>query len=149
MNTCRFMNAVYIYRHVPLFLCLAAVLQLAVAALNLFLIRIFKWREDLARMPLLLREVVQVHAWFISITLAIFGVLTWRFAPEMASRANPVCRWLAASIGLFWAVRTVLQVAYYSSSHWRGKPGRTLIHGVLLMMYGGFALLYLWAAFTS
>ena len=124
----------------------AALLQVGIAALNLFLVRLLHWREDLLRMPLLLREVFRIHAWFISITLAIFAVLTWRFAPQMAGGADPVCRWLAAAIGLFWTIRTTLQITYYSSSHWRGRPGRTLVHISLLVVYGGFALLYLWNA---
>jgi len=127
----------------------AATLQLAVAVMNLFLVPLLKWKEVVARMPLLLREVFQVHAWFISVTLALFAVMTWRFAGEMAGGANPVCRWLAAGIGGFWAIRTVLQVAYYSSSHWRGQTGRTVAHVVLLIVYGGFAGTYLWAAFGS
>jgi len=126
---------------------LAATLQLGVAVLNLFLVRLLHWREDIARMPLLVREVFQVHIWFISITLAIFGMLTWRFAGEMAGRANPVCQWLAGGIGLFWAIRTCLQVGFYSSSHWHGQPLRTLAHVALLLGYGGFAALYLRAAF--
>ncbi len=125
----------------------AATLQLAVAVLNLSLPRLLHWKDDLARMPLLLREVFQVHVWFISITLTIFGVLTLRFASEMAGRANPVCQWLAAGIGLFWAIRTVLQLGFYSSSHWRGQPARTLAHLALLALYGGFAALYLRLAF--
>jgi len=102
-------------------------------------------KEDLNRLPLLVREVFQVHVWFISVTLIIFAVMTFRFAGEM--NANPVCRWLAAGIGLFWALRMVLQFAYYSSSHWRGQPGRTAIHVALLVIYGGFAVIYLAAAF--
>ena len=133
--------------HMALLLQAVAILQLAVAVLNLFLIRVLNWRGELARVPLLLRQVVQVHIWFISITLAIFGVMTWRFVDEMAGGTNPVCQWLAAGIGSFWAVRTVLQVFYYSSSHWRGQLGRTLIHIALLFLYGGFAAVYLWAAF--
>ena len=121
--------------------------QLAIAILNLFLIRILEWREDLARMPLLLREVFHVHCWFISVTLTLFAVMTWRFAGEMTTSA--ACRWLAAGIGLFWALRTVLQVAYYSSSHWRGQKGRTAIHIALLIIYGGFALVYLTAGFVG
>ena len=127
----------------------AAVLQFSVAVLNLFLVRLLKWRDELARMPLLLREVFQIHVWFISITLTIFAVVTWRFASLMASGGDPVCQWLAAGIGLFWAIRTVLQVAHYSSSHWRGQTGRTVIHCVLLFGYGGFALVYLWSAFGT
>jgi hypothetical protein len=125
----------------------AAASQLGVAVLNLFLIRMMKWREELARSPLLLREVFQVHVWFISITLAIFGVMSWRFAGEMTNGQNEVARWLAAAIGLFWAIRTVLQVVYYSSSHWRGQVGRAIAHVTLLVMYGGMAVVYLWVAF--
>lgn len=124
----------------------AAASQVAIAVLNLFLVPILKWREDLARMPLLLREVFQVHAWFISITLAIFAAITWRFASEMAGGANPVCQWLAVGIGVFWAIRAMLQIGYYSSTHWRGQLGRTVAHIGLLMLYGGFAAVYLWAA---
>jgi hypothetical protein len=135
----------------PLFLFLqaAAVLQLGVALLNLFLVPLLKWKEDLARAPLLLREVFQVHAWFISVTLAIFGLLTWRFAGELATHANAIGAWLAAAVGIFWAIRTVLQITYYSSSHWRGQFGRTVIHNVLLFVYGGMAAIYLWAAFGT
>ena len=135
----------------PLFIFLqaAAALQLGVALLNLLLVPLLKWKQDLARTPLLLREVFQVHAWFISVTLTIFGLLTWRFVGELAAHANQIGIWLAAGIGIFWAIRTVLQVTYYSSSHWRGQPGRTAIHIVLLFVYGGMAAIYLWAAFGT
>jgi hypothetical protein len=110
---------------------------------------LLKWKDDLARAPQLLREVFHVHAWFISVTLAIFGLITWRFAGELAARANAIGAWLAAGVGIFWAIRTILQVAYYSSSHWRGQLGRTIIHILLLVMYGGMAAIYLWAAFGT
>ncbi|MBM3833016.1 MAG: hypothetical protein FJ403_07045 [Verrucomicrobia bacterium] len=129
----------------PAWLKVAASGQLLAAALNLSLIRILGWREDASRMPLLMREVFHVHCWFISVTLALFGVVTWRFAAEM--NVNPACRWLAAGIGIFWALRTVLQITYYSSSHWRGHAGRTVIHIALLLIYGGFTAAYLIAAF--
>src|SRR5882762_10572027 len=98
----------------PLFIFLqaAAVLQLGVALLNLFLVPLLKWKEDLAQAPLLLREVFHVHAWFISVTLTIFGLITWRFAAEIASHPNAIGRWLAASVGIFWAIRTILQITY-------------------------------------
>jgi hypothetical protein len=134
---------------VSILLQTAAALQLAVALLNIFLVPLLKWKEDLARAPLLLREVFQVHAWFISVTLAIFGLITWRFAGELAAHANAIAVWLAAGIGIFWGIRTVLQVTYYSTSHWRGQFGRTMIHIFLLFGYGGMAAIYLWAAFGT
>jgi hypothetical protein len=129
------------------FFLAAAVLQLGIAVLNLFLVPVLKWQDDLARAPLLLREVFQVHAWFISVTLAIFGAMTLRFADAMALGGNAVAHWLAGCIGMFWALRAVLQATYYSSSHWRGQPKRTLIHIALLVLYGGFAVVYCLAAF--
>lgn len=123
-----------------------AAVQLAVAVVNLFLVRLLGWRDELERMPLLVREVFVVHAWFISVTLAMFGALTWRFAPEFARAPHEIFRWLAMGIGLFWALRTVLQVTYYSSSHWKGRLDRTVIHVVLLAVYGGLAGTYITAA---
>ena len=131
------------------FLRIAAAAQLAIALLNLLLVRLLEWKADLDRMPLLLREVFHVHCWFISITLGIFGVTTLRFADAMAASSDEVCRWLAAGIGIFWAIRTVLQVTYYSGSHWHGRPVRTAMHVALLATYGGLALVYSLSAFRN
>src|SRR5437016_12041638 len=93
-----------------------AVAQFAVAILNLFLIRIMRWKSDLERAPLLIREVFRIHVVFISITLSIFAVLTWRFAHEIANAATPLAIWLAGAIGLFWLVRSAMQWLHYSAS---------------------------------
>src|SRR5213596_1094538 len=124
--------------HISLDLLLraAALAQLAVAFLNLFLIRIMKWNPDLDRAPLLIREVFQIHVVFISITLSIFALLTWRFVQEIARAANPLAIWLATAIGTFWIVRSIMQWLHYSSSHWRGNLARTLIHWTLFLGYG-------------
>ena len=137
------MNAAF--EILPALLIVAAAAQLSVAILNLFLVRLLHWRDDLNRAPLLLREVFWVHSWFISVTLVIFGAITLRFAGEMA--IEPIGRWLAAGIGGFWALRTILQITYYSSSHWKGNTPRTVIHVILLILYGGMAGTYLLAAF--
>ena len=123
---------------------IAAALQLFVAALNLFLPRILGWRDALATIPDLLREVYHVHAFFVSLTLAIFATLTLGYGDAMLA-GEPGMRALARAIGIFWAVRVATQVFYYSSSHWRGKAGRTAIHVALLLMYGGLSAVYLLA----
>jgi hypothetical protein len=127
----------------------AAAAQLAVACLNLRLVPLLGWRATLDALPLLFREVFQVHAWFISITLAIFGVLTLRFAGVMATGGDAVATWLVTGIGVFWAIRAVLQMTYYSSSHWRGRRGRTAVNVVLLVMYGGMTAVYLAAGWMG
>lgn len=135
--------------HLDTLLRLIAVMQIALAILSLYLPRILDWKTDIGRMPLLMREVFEIHSWFISITLVIWAVLTWRFAPEMAFTTNELARWLCAAIGFFWGIRCVLQWTHYSASHWRGKPGRTVIHWLLTLGYGGWAAVYLFTAFRK
>jgi hypothetical protein len=119
-----------------------AVIQIAVAVLNLFLVRILGWTSDLERMSLLPRQVFHVHVVFISMTLLIFGVLTVRFHDIMAGGLDPVASWLAGGIALFWGIRTVMQVTYYSASHWRGKTALTIAHVSLLLAYGFLTVCY-------
>ena len=125
----------------------AALTQLAVAILNLFLVRIMKWKPDLDRAPLLVREVFRIHIVFISITLSIFAVLTWHFAHEIASAASPLAIWFAVAIGLFWLARSAMQWLHYSASLWRGDALRTVIHWALFLGYGAMATVYLTSAF--
>lgn len=141
------MNLILAY--LPQFLTAAAIGQIAVAFVNLRLDRLLNWAPELDKLSLLLREVFYVHKWFISITLLIFGIITWRFAGELGSGASELARWLAAGIGLFWLIRTGIQWFYYDWSHWRGKAGRTAIHGILTVCYGGCGVVYLAAAFQG
>ena len=134
--------------NLELFLRLAALAQLGVVVLNLFLVRIMGWRRDLDAMPLLIREVFQIHIYFISITLAIFAAITWRFAHDIANASQPICVWLAIGIGFFWAIRSLMQWTHYSTVHWRGDRLRTLIHWMLFVGYGAFAAVYFAAALT-
>lgn len=116
--------------------------QLFVAGLNLCLPRILDWREPLAAMPLLVRQVFHMHSFFISMTCAAFAVMTAWVVVDGGAHARVV----AGCIGSFWLLRTLAQVFYYSSEHWRGQRSETVIHFVLLMAYGGMAALYLWVA---
>jgi hypothetical protein len=121
-------------------------LQLFICCLNLFLPAIMRWHEDLNRLPLLIKEVFFVHSWFISLLTAIFASMTLKFGQEMFNGSNLACTYLAAMIGAFWLFRTILQVTYYSSSHWRGNRRRTLIHIACLLVYGGVSSTYIFAA---
>lgn len=125
----------------------AAIGQLAIAAINLRLDSILKWKDELGGLSLLLREVFYVHKWFITITLVIFGAITLRFAGEIAEAEHEMARWVAAGVGGFWAIRTIMQWSYYSASHWRGHPPRAAVHWILTICYGGCAATYLVAAF--
>jgi len=126
----------------------AATGQILLAFLNLQLEKLLKWQSTLHQQPPLMREVFHVHKWFISIILLIFGILTLRFAHELSTGSNELGRWLAASIGGFWLIRTAIQWLYYDHNHWRGHSGRTAIHFFITIAYGGCSTVYLIAAFS-
>lgn len=125
----------------------AAIAQFGIAVLNFSLVRIMKWTPDLDRLPLLIREVFQVHLIFISVTVATFAVLTWRFAREMATGGTPMAVWLALAMGIFWGIRAAMKWTHYSRTHWQGDTARTLMHWLLFLGYGALALVYLGAGF--
>ena len=142
------MNPLYnfAFEHLELFLRIIAVAQLALAVLSFFLPRILNWKPDIARMSLLVRDVFVIHSWFISLTLIIWGVLTWRFAHEMAHAPTELSRWLAGAIGIFWGIRCVLQWLHYDRSHWHGIPSRTVMHWMLFVGYALWTVVYAMAA---
>ena len=105
-----------------------------------------RWRPALSQLPLLPRQVFYVHSLFISVTLGIFAVLTWRFADSMAAGEGALATWLAGGIGAFWGLRALVQVAYYSPRHWLRKPRETAAHIALLLAYGGMSVIYFLAA---
>jgi len=120
----------------------AAAGHIAVALLSTQLTRLLHWEEDIARMSLLVREVFKIHGWFIALTLMLFGILTWRFAPVMAAGGNEVAAWLAGGIAVFWGVRVVMQWTHYSRGHWRGKLRETAVHWTLTVVYSAWSCLY-------
>ena len=128
---------------------LAALAQFGITLLNFSLVPLLGWKADLARLPLLVGEVFQVHLLFISITVALFALLTWRFAHQMAISTDPLAAWLATGIGLFWATRSVMQWTHYSAEHWRGNATRTALHWLLFFGYGALGAVYLAAGLLS
>ena len=139
----------FAFTHLAELLRFVAALQLGLAVLSFFLPRLMNWKDDIARMSPLVRDVFKIHSWFISITLVIWGVLTWRFGDEMAHAPTTMSRWLCAAIGLFWGIRCVLQWTHYDSSHWRGIPSRTVMHWTLFIGYAAWTTVYFMAAFQG
>ena len=136
----------FAYAHLELFLRIVAVAQLALAVLSYFLPHIMDWKAEIQRMSPLVRDVFVIHAWFISITLIIWGILTWHFAEQMVHAPTELSRWLCGAIGAFWGIRCVLQWLHYSPAHWRGNPTRTVIHWMLFIGYGLWTATYFMAA---
>ncbi len=86
--------------------------HLALVMANFWVPGILHYRENLARLSPVVRQVFIVHAIYIVLVLLAFSALCFFFAPELSSGA-PWGRFLSGFLALFWLLRVVLQFAYY------------------------------------
>jgi lysylphosphatidylglycerol synthetase-like protein (DUF2156 family) len=95
------------------FLWVAGGVHLAIAVSNLWVPGILHYREDLAKVSPMVRQVFVVHSIYMVVVLLAFSALCLFFAPELTSGA-PLCRFLCAFLAVFWLLRFVLQLVYYN-----------------------------------
>jgi hypothetical protein len=122
-----------------LMLKLAGGLLLLLAVANLFLPRKLDWKNDLAGLSLLNRQIFRVHAFFIVLILVMMGALSLGFTAELLA-PSPLSRLVLGGLALFWFIRLAVQLFVYDSSLWRGNRVNTFIH---------FTATLLWAFFTA
>ena len=103
------------------------VLMAGLAVMNLFVPRRFGWREELARVSLLNRQIFQVHAYFLILTLALFSALLLTSADALLEPTR-LARAMLAGLTLFWGARMMTQWCYYSPAVWRGHRFNTAMH---------------------
>lgn len=114
----------------------AGVLLLLLASIHPFLPRELRWREDLAKLALVNRQIFLVHVAFIVLLLVLLGLLVLGCAAELVAPSR-LARAVLGGLTLFWGLRFVTQVFVYDRKLWRGHPRNTAIHvaAILLWVY--------------
>ena len=103
------------------------VLMAGLAVMNLFVPRRFAWREELARVSLVNRQIFQVHASFLILTLALLSALLLTSADALLEPTR-LARAILGGLTLFWGARMLTQWCYYSPAIWRGHRFNTTVH---------------------
>jgi hypothetical protein len=96
---------------IELLLSAAGVVQLVIAGANLVLPRLLHYRENLARVSPIVREVFLVHAGYIVLVVIAFGSISLAFGSELAG-GSALGRFLCAFLAAFWFLRLPVQLAY-------------------------------------
>lgn len=122
-----------------LHLRLAGAVQIALAALHLFFPRRFRWREELARLSLLNRQIFIVHTLFICLVLVLVGSLSL-LAPHTLLEPSRLSKLVLGGLALFWGFRLAVQWLVYDPRLWRGDRFNTFVH---------FALTAVWTYLTA
>lgn len=120
---------------------IAGAMQIALALMHLDFGRRFHWREELARLSLLNRQIFHVHTLFVCLVLVLFGSLSL-FAPDALLEPTSLARLVLGGIAGFWAVRLYCQWFVYDRALWRAQPFRTVMHIVFTFVWTYFIAVY-------
>jgi hypothetical protein len=123
-------------------LWIAGLVQLAIALANFVLPEKLKYRENLARVAPIVRQIFVVHSGYIVGIVVLFAALTFGFASDLAS-GRGLGRFLAASLSLFWFFRIPLQLFYYDPALRRANRAGDVAITVAVVFV---AATYAWAA---
>ena len=123
-------------------LWIAGGLQLLIASANFFAKRMFRYRENLAKVSPVVREVFAVQNGYIVLIQVAFATLCFAFAGELAS-GRPLPRYLCAFLALFWGLRLPIQLFYYDREVKRQHP---VFNAMFLLAFVYLTAVFAWAA---
>ena len=123
------------------------VIMVLLVIANLFVPGRLRWRDELARVSLVNRQIFQVHTMFIVLILAMFAVLLLTSADALLEPTR-LSRLVLGGLTIFWGLRMLTQWFYYSPAIWRGDRFNTAMHGVFSVAWV-YVTAVLGAAFWS
>jgi len=106
-----------------------------------------KWREELAGLSRLHRQMYWVYGGYVVLSIVAFAALSILNPRELAGGSG-LARGFCAYVALFWGVRLLLQTVFDVREHltnWWLRVGYLL----LTLMFAGFTIIYAWAALQS
>ncbi len=89
----------------------AGVVHLLIAAANVLVPRTLKYRENLATLSPIVRQVFVLHSVFILLVVVGFGMVCLLLAPRLAER-DPLAKSVAGFMAVLWLLRFILQLFY-------------------------------------
>jgi hypothetical protein len=110
-----------------LHLRIVGVLMALLVVVNLFVPGRFNWREELARLSLLNRQIVVAHMVFIVLVVALTSALLLTSA-EALLEPSRLSRAVLFGLTVFWGLRMLMQWFFYSPRVWRGNCSHTVMH---------------------
>ena len=109
-------------------------LMALLVVMHLFVPGRLRWREELARLSTINRQIFYVHTIFIVLLLALLAVLFAAYA-EALLEPGPLSRAVLTGLTIFWTLRLLTQWFVYSPEVWRGNRFNTAVHAVISVVW--------------
>jgi len=112
------------------------ILLIVLAFIHVIFPKYFNWKQELASLSLINKQMMTIHTFFIALTVFLIGVLCVTSASEIIETS--LGRKLALGLGLFWGIRLVIQFFGYSQLYilFSLVYGFTLLQYFLSLAYG-------------
>jgi hypothetical protein len=115
--------------HLKIIGCLLIVLAL----LHIMFPRYFNWKEELKSLNLINKQMMEIHTFFIAVTILLMGLLCLTSSTELVNTV--LGKRICLGLGIFWGTRLVIQFFGYSSKLWKGKRFETLMHIIFSILW--------------
>lgn len=103
--------------------------------------RYFNWKQELSSLSLINKQIMQVHSFFIAVTVFLMGLLCLTCSEELTGTV--LGKRISLGLGIFWSTRLVIQFFGYSSRVWRGKTFETTIHIVFSLLWVYLSVIFI------
>jgi len=110
--------------------------------------RILHWREEMARLRPLTRQVFTTYAVYIAGTNLSFGLLS-SLSPASLLAPSVLAVAVDAFIAVYWGARVIVQFAYYDRRGGPTGPAARFAEAVLVAFFVCLTLVYATSAVTA
>ncbi len=110
------------------------------ALIHVIFPRAFDWKNELARLSLINRQLMTVHTFFIALTVFLMGLLCVSSSADLLS--TPLGKKILGGFAVFWGIRLYTQIFWYSSLLWKGKPRETWFHIIFLVIWASMTVIF-------
>ena len=126
---------------------LAGIGQIGLFCASFMIPRLLNWKDELAKLRPLTRQVYWTYAAYILTINLCFGVLSL-FAPHWLL-GSPLAGAVCAFIAVYWGARVVIQFTYYDRS--QAPPGLIykVLEALLVALFGYCTLVYGYGAYLN
>ena len=107
----------------------------------------FNWKEELKRISLVNKQMMEIHTFFIALVVFLIGVLCLHSPDQLVH--TKLGKTISLGIGVFWLIRLCIQFFGYSSKLWKGKKFETIIHLLFSILWAYLTAMFLWNYFEK
>jgi len=117
------------------------VILIGLSLIHLIFPSYFNWKEELKRLSLVNKQMMEIHTFFIAVVVFLMGVLCLHSPDQLVQ--TKLGKTISLGLGIFWLIRLFAQFFGYSIKLWKGKIFETIIHILFSILWTYLTIIFL------